>query len=168
MSVLLAAVRAAYPTVEILPIARRFLVKAELTPAGCWFWTRSTSDQGYARFSVNAYPEYGHIWAYRYFIGPIPAGHQLDHLCHTNDQACDGGGTCPHRRCVNPGHLEPVTSQVNVERSVRVVRARAATHCVNDHLWTEANTYTRQDGTRFCRTCHRERVARAKHSTRAA
>lgn len=50
---------------------------------------------------------------------PIPDDLQIDHLCHTDDPGCLGGNDCPHRRCVNPAHLEPVTPQGNSLRGTR-------------------------------------------------
>jgi hypothetical protein len=44
-----------------------------------------------------------HRWAYEHFIGPIPAGLEIDHLCRV-------------RHCVNPAHLEPVTKSENRRR----------------------------------------------------
>lgn len=58
-----------------------------------------------------------HIWAYKNFVGPVPEGHELDHVCHTKDPSCAGGIDCPHRRCVNPAHLEPVTHAENMLRT---------------------------------------------------
>lgn len=40
---------------------------------------------------------------YEWFIGPIPDGLQIDHLCGQPS-------------CVNPEHLEPVTLRENVQR----------------------------------------------------
>lgn len=40
------------------------------------------------------------------FVGPIPEGLHLDHLCRV-------------RRCVNPAHLEPVTQAENNYRQAR-------------------------------------------------
>lgn len=48
--------------------------------------------------------ESAHRWTYRWFVGPIPQGHELDHLCRV-------------MRCVNPAHLEAVTHLVNVRRA---------------------------------------------------
>lgn len=59
--------------------------------AGCWEWTGRTSPKGYGVMPVNRRPVQAHRFAYELLIGPIPAGLQTDHLCHTNDVTCPGG-----------------------------------------------------------------------------
>jgi hypothetical protein len=69
-----------------------------------------------------------------------------------------------HRRCVNPEHLEPVTSAVNTRRgrSPSAVNARK-THCVRGHEFTPQNTAwkvstARPRPRRLCRACRRGRA----------
>lgn len=71
---------------------------------GCWLFIGGQTGDGYGRFSVNGRLEVPHRTAYEMFVGEIPAGLQLDHLCRT-------------RHCVNPDHLEPVTPSENIRRS---------------------------------------------------
>lgn len=57
-----------------------------------------------------------HRWVHLRFIGPIPEGYDVDHLCSV-------------RNCVNPDHLEAVTRTENIQRGngptlVRDLRAR--------------------------------------------
>src|SRR5687768_579642 len=82
--------------------ADRFLSKVRVHEWGCWEWQGYCFKQcGYGKFTVGKTgTTYAHVWAYRLFVGPVPAGLELDHLCR-------------NRRCVNPEHLEPVTHQVN-------------------------------------------------------
>ena len=77
-----------------------------------------------------------HRWSYQHHIGPVPEGLVLDHLCRV-------------RHCVNPDHLEPVTSRENTLRgegfaavnadeaslraSVAAIRERLALHTVVIH-----------------------------------
>lgn len=71
---------------------------------GCWTWIGYLDKCGYGRLSIP--PEkvlYAHRLAFEHFTGPIPDGLQLDHLCR-------------NRGCVNPAHLEPVTSRENTLR----------------------------------------------------
>lgn len=90
----------------------------------CWLWT-GTINKGYGLFKVNGRTVRAHRWAYEQMVGPIPHGLQLDHLCHTENLAdCLNADECLHRRCVNPAHLEPVTSRENVHRSAVVLSGR--------------------------------------------
>jgi hypothetical protein len=81
----------------------------------CWPWTGRRQLNGYGNFGVTG-TRLVHRIAYQYLVGPIPAGLVLDHLCHTRDRTCRDNEQCPHRRCVNPAHLEPVTRRENIER----------------------------------------------------
>ena len=104
-----------------------------------WLWTGVTSSAGYGAIAVNRKRMMAHRFAYVTFVGPIPAGLELDHLCRV-------------RNCVNPDHLEPVTHAENQRRM-----ALARTHCPQGHEYNAANTYVRTNGSRQCRVCARER-----------
>lgn len=75
---------------------------------GCWLWLGSTTHDGYGTFSNNKRKggnELAHRAAYTLFLGPIPKGLQLDHLCRV-------------RCCVNPQHMELVSGRENVSRGL--------------------------------------------------
>lgn len=75
-------------------------------PTGfCWEWT-GQKDSGYGRYSGRP----AHRVTYEVLVGPIPDGLTLDHLCR-------------NKGCVNPDHLEPVTSSENTRRAQRLFRA---------------------------------------------
>ncbi len=96
---------------------------------GCWIWQRAISPEGYGvgTFARLGYPGRSlvHRVLYQQKYGPIPDGVPLDHTCHTDDDSCPGGPTCPHRPCVNPDHGEPVTYLENCHRgrSIKVYEA---------------------------------------------
>lgn len=68
----------------------------------CWLWHGHTV-KGYGSLRVNGRHVYAHRLVYEEFVGPIPAGMELDHR-----------HTCP-KRCCNPYHLRPATRKQNVE-----------------------------------------------------
>ena len=129
----------------------------------CWLWP-SRSRSGYGNFRPDGNrSQVAHRAVYEHLVGPIPAGHELDHLCHTRDASCTADLACPHRQCVNPAHLEPVTHAENVRRG-RLTNRRKTT-CPRDHPYDEANTYLDPDGRRQCRACRDARHA-AERGTR--
>ena len=142
---------------RVRPVLERFWSKVEKTDT-CWLWVGNIQASGYGQFWLKEGPSYAHRFAYELLVGPIPEDKQLDHLCHTNSD-CRGGTSCLHRRCVNPDHLEAVTAKTNVLRGRSfAARFSVATHCVNGHLYNEANTYYYRDGRgRMCRECGRIR-----------
>lgn len=88
-------------------------------PDACWHWHATITHEGYGVFQVGGRQVKAHRYSYEHFIGPIPDGLDLDHACHSRDPHCHEGDQCEHRRCVNPSHLEPVTSAENIARGNR-------------------------------------------------
>lgn len=112
----------------------------------CWVWRGGTNPHGYGRFFVAGRLMTSHRYAYETFIGPVPAGMDLDHLCR-------------RRGCANPRHVEPVTHRENLLRGDTVPAHRAAiTHCPRGHEYTPENTYL-YNRQRYCRACRRARNA---------
>ena len=147
----------------------KILSKMVVSETGCWVWTGNMHVDGYGLVYTKKrrFREYAHRYAYSTFVGPIPDGLQIDHLCHTRDETCTGGIECPHRRCVNPDHLELVTQLENFKRGRNPLSLNARkTHCKNGHEFTPENTATRSDGYRRCMECdrivHRRATARTK------
>lgn len=117
--------------------------------SGCWLWTASCDSKGYGKIYVNGKLVGAHRVAYELFVGPIPDGLHIDHLCRV-------------RCCVNPSHMEPVTHAENIRRGdsgkATALQQRAKTHCPHGHEYNEENTHIRKNrnGARVCRTCARE------------
>lgn len=139
------------------------------------FAGRAGSGSGYGRVSVGGRVRSAHVVAWEQANGrPVPKGLVIDHTCHNTDPSCPGGPSCPHRRCINPDHLEAVTQRENVLRSTKTIAGQNArkTHCPMGHEFTPENTYVwGQSGgrvARACKTCHRARAAARRAEKRSA
>lgn len=132
-------------------------------PNGCWEWQGNLTASGYGvltarkKASVEGRKSTAYL-AHRYFYeetgNTIFEGLVLDHICHTNDKECLGGDTCPHRRCVNPAHLEPVTQGENALRGLGpcAVNLRK-THCKRGHEYVVGTYSVNVRGGRDCLEC---------------
>jgi hypothetical protein len=124
-------------------------------PEACWRWLGPVMPNGYGRIQVGGKDVYVHRFAYETVVGRIPDGLVIDHLCR-------------NKRCVNPAHLEPVTTRTNVLRGVGFVAVNALkTHCPKGHEYTEANTRRKPNGWRDCKECAYAYVRRWKARRRA-
>ncbi len=134
---------------------RRVFEKAIAGPFGCAIWTGERAGSGYGVLYVAGRRTMVHRVAYEAMVGPIPDGMLIDHACHNRDLSCLGGWQCLHRRCLNPFHLEPVTSQENTLRSHLTLAGKNArkTHCYQGHEFTPENTRFLASGRRACRVC---------------
>ena len=133
------------------PLPERIKSSITIDDNGCWIWRlRRMSTEGYGVINVDQRSLMAHRVSYEAFVGPIPEGLQLDHLCRV-------------RECVNPDHLEPVTARVNVLRSpiAQAALNAAKTHCPWGHEYTPENTYLYGPHRRWrtCRTCVLSRAA---------
>lgn len=120
-------------------VLERFLNKCVPEPnSGCWLWLEGVGNGGYGTMSAYGKWYGAHRLAYELFVGYIPEGMDLDHLCRV-------------RACVNPAHLEPVTRKVNLSRGLGAARS----HCPNGHEYNHENAYFRANGKKQCRLCAR-------------
>jgi hypothetical protein len=78
----------------------------------CWIFDLFKNPAGYGRLKRKGKTYQAHRVLYEKRRGPIPAGLELDHLCFVTS-------------CVNPDHMEPVTSIVNRQRQRRQRRRTA-------------------------------------------
>ena len=118
---------------------RRFVSRINWT-GECWLFRGSPIKGDYRMFTIAKKSYYAHRWAYLYFVGEIPMGLEIDHLCRVHS-------------CVNPDHLEAVTPQENVRRSQNPCGINARkTLAKCGHPF---NAITSQGG-RCCRECRRE------------
>lgn len=116
---------------------------------GCRVWTGAVDGNGYGKLSTVDGKSGAHRAAYETWVGKIPAGLTLDHLCR-------------NRRCINPAHLEPVTVRENSMRGIGLTARRARqTHCKRGHELSGPNVYVWRTS-RICRTCSAERKRRDK------
>jgi hypothetical protein len=113
---------------------------------GCWRWTANRDKDTYGLFKLGV-TRRAHRVSYEHFVGRIPAGLVLDHLCRV-------------RSCVNPYHLQPVTTRENLEApgSLAPMKLNAAkTHCSRGHELAEWNRVpsAAKTGHRKCLACQR-------------
>jgi hypothetical protein len=83
-----------------------------VTEGGCWKFN-NLDKRGYGLVRFEGRLRQAHRVAYELFVGQIPEGLQLDHLCRQPS-------------CCNPAHLEPVTARENVRRAQAARKAVAA------------------------------------------
>lgn len=120
----------------------------------CWLWTATITGGGYGMFCIGRTMRPAHRVAWEITNGrPIPDDLPLDHLCH-DAATCQLADLCPHRRCVNPDHSEPVTTRENVLRSSGPAsECSLKTHCLKGHPLSGKNLWISRRNKRTVRVC---------------
>jgi hypothetical protein len=121
-------------------------LEAQFTRGGddeCWLWQGCMNPvTGYGKFRLNGRGTSAHRAAYLLLVGPVPAD------------------LCRNRRCVNPAHLEPVTTRENGVRG-RAARMGATRPCGHPREMDEE--FRSGD----CPDCARARAAKRRAALKA-
>lgn len=109
----------------------------------CMPWP-GTVDNGYGVITVKCKKIGAYRAVYENLHGPIASGMCIDHLCR-------------NKICVNPKHLEQVTTKVNVYRGIGPSAQNIKkTRCPLGHRLSGKNLY-QHNGRRHCRECRKLR-----------
>ena len=122
------------------PFEVRFWEKVKKTET-CWIWTAYINKCGYGQIATSrCTSELAHRAAWKLLRGEIPVNLEIDHLCRV-------------RECVNPDHMELVTSAVNVLRGEGPPAKNARkTHCIHGHPLS-GNNLSVSKRQRWCKRC---------------
>lgn len=151
--------------VVVSRLVTKSIVEGDWNGTPHWLFTKAVNSAGYGQIWHPGEKRLKliHRISQEAFVGPIPDGYDVDHLCRV-------------RNCWNPLHTEAVTGKVNNERSVahrgELVRPavarqrttargrRKADTCQRGHGYTDANTsvYISVEGyeVRTCLACLRK------------
>lgn len=121
----------------------RMSQKIKAADNGCWEWLSALDRDGYGRIHYKKKARYIHRVSYEFFIGKIPDGLMIDHLCRN---------PC----CCRPDHLEPVTNSINQKRRKKKIR------CKRGHEFTDNNIVIGSDGYKRCKECYELALVRRK------
>ena len=137
------------------PLHERFEAAVIRTPGGCWEWSGAHDDSGYARLGVRRDGRKttlgAHRLAYELYVGPIPEGLVIDHLCRNPG-------------CVNPDHLEAVTQLENFMRGQHLSAVTARENkCQRGHEFTPENTII---VVKRCKACVKAKIQERRAASR--
>ena|SRR3990167_6885578 len=105
----------------------------------CWQW----SWANFKEYGIITYLGKNikvHRFAYELRYGQLTSGLELDHICRNTS-------------CFNPQHLEQVTHQENMIRSIPYRIYEIKEECPQGHLYSGYNLYISPSGQRVCREC---------------
>lgn len=110
---------------------------------GCWLWSGAGDEKGYGFVRSRGANYRAHRLAWEILRSPIPDGLTIDHLCKV-------------KCCVNPDHMEVVSSVENTLRAETWSgRNSRRTACPSGHPYVGDNIKW-QEGRRYCRECQRK------------
>jgi len=121
-----------------------FLKKIKKTDS-CWLWTGAIATTGYGIISIKDSVTnrrksiYAHRVSFTLFKGDIPGRLVIDHLCM-------------NKICVNPEHLEAVTTTENTLRYFDFKNG-SRNICSKGHPFDNINSYRDKRGHRRCKSC---------------
>lgn len=122
----------------------KVIIKENGYKTPCWVWTASTNSMNYGHMNVSGKTIAAHRWAYEHFVGRIPEGLELDHMCRNT-------------LCVNPSHCRAVTHKQNVLCGGSPSALNAIkTHCPKGHEYIDNNIIVVNGKWRRCRICVNE------------
>lgn len=120
----------------------RFFRKITKDSKECWVFT--SKSKHYVSFNFKNKIMGAHRASYLLFIGKIPKGKLVLHLCD-------------NKKCVNPDHLTIGTAQDNTNDMISKGRACwqiKRKKCIKNHSLVDgSNVYVAPSGRRLCRIC---------------
>lgn len=118
--------------------------------SGCWLWTGAKTSTGYGQVRIGMRMHYVHRVAYEWIHGHIEPSLVIDHLCRNH-------------ACVNPGHLDAVSTRENILRGTgNAAKNASKTHCPHGHPLSGHNLRIAKNGQRYCFTCKMAKLAKYK------
>lgn len=125
----------------------------------CWSYKGTPNRCGYSRAKIGGKEVLVHRLAYEHYVGLIPEGLEIDHLCR-------------NRWCCNPAHLEPVSGKENKLRGETLNAGNARkTHCPRGHPYSGSNLRIKVGKKKTCRVCvacSREQASRRYYERKQA
>lgn len=109
---------------------------------GCWNYKYLT-EKGYGTIKLKKRHLFAHRLSYALQFGDPGKDKFIDHLCR-------------NRRCVNPKHLESVSSKTNILRGEGHAAVNSKKNfCIRGHPFNQENTHIEPNRRRTCIICRR-------------